>query len=65
MVSINDIDMSVRLKNCMRSAKLDNLRQIASQPPEFFMKIRNFGLGCAFELQAIMLRHGVDMNFKK
>lgn len=63
---LNELDMSVRLHNCLKSADLDTLSDVISNKRPNFFRIRNIGKRSMEELDEILkarkLQYGTDVT---
>jgi len=57
---IDELDISVRLLNCLRSADLETISDVISNDRPDFLKIRNFGHKCTRELDGILEERGLQ-----
>lgn len=53
-IEIEKLEVSSRLKNCMRRSGVSDLRDIAGIPRESIVRIRNMGDATYKELQSLM-----------
>ena len=61
-ISIYDLDLSVRLRNCLEAAKLKSLKSILEYDIDSLMKFRNYGKTSANELKAVTSDLGLRLN---
>lgn len=61
-ISIYDLDLSVRLQNCLEAAKLKSLKSILEYDVDSLMKFRNYGKTSANELKMVATDLGLKLN---
>ena len=57
---IEDLDMSFRAKNCLRSAELYTLSEVLQIPIRDMLKFRNFGKKSLGEIKGIFDKLGIN-----
>lgn len=66
MTRMEDIELSVRSHNCLRSAEIETLGQLVSKQEEELLKFKNFGKKSLAELKELVeakgLRFGMDVS---
>ncbi|MFN3393137.1 MAG: DNA-directed RNA polymerase subunit alpha [Candidatus Thermochlorobacter sp.] len=66
MTRMEDIELSVRSHNCLRSAEIETLGQLVSKHEEELLKFKNFGKKSLAELKELVeskgLRFGMDVS---
>lgn len=55
-MKIEEMNFSVRTKNCLRRGKIDTVEQLMAASDDDLMAIRSFGLGCLKEVHQILGR---------
>lgn len=61
--SIEGIDMSVRLRNCLNAAEIDDFEQLKDYTKQELVRFRNFGKKSLEELGTLMNEH--NLKFKE
>lgn len=57
--TIEDLDLSIRAKNCLVAAKITSLSQLVSYPLADLMKFRNFGMKSLTEIEQAVTELGL------
>lgn len=63
-ISINDLDISVRMYNCLVMENLRTLGDIAKKTEHEMLKIRNFGRKSLSELKDILVEYSLEFGMK-
>jgi len=61
-ISIDKLNLSKRLYNCLEACGISNLFQIVQYDADDVMKFRNFGKGCLLELENILAERGLRLG---
>lgn len=56
---IEDLDLSVRLFNCLKAAKLPTMVEVVKQTTSDLMKLRSFGLKNITEINTVLSEKGL------
>lgn len=60
-LSLDDLDISVRIKNCLLNEGITTIEDLVSKPPSQIIKITNFGWKSLKELQEELRKHGLSL----
>lgn len=60
-LTLDDLDISVRIKNCLLNEGITTIEDLVSKPPSQIIKITNFGWKSLKELQEELHRHGLSL----
>lgn len=58
--SIREMDLSVRLFNCLARDGIKDLKELYESDPKHILELRNFGPKCLDELIAVLERYNLD-----
>ena len=63
-MSVNDIELSVRAANCLSSANITTVGQLAMKTEAEMLKYRNFGKKSLNEIKDKLLQLGLSLGMK-
>ncbi len=61
-VSVNDMELSVRAKNCLNNAQIRTLGQLVRKPESEMLKFRNFGKKSLQEIKEKLEENGLSLG---
>lgn len=62
---IDDLNLSVRVHNCLKQAGLETLGELTSWTKEDLRRLRNFGSKSIAELEAVLASNGLSLRMPK
>jgi DNA-directed RNA polymerase subunit alpha len=60
--SLEDLDLSVRAYNCLKSAKINSLAELVSYDTHELLKFRNFGKKSLVEIEELLIEKGLSFG---
>jgi DNA-directed RNA polymerase subunit alpha len=63
-ITVNDLNLSVRAKNCLDHAEIGSVRELVSRTEDQLMEIRNFGDTTLTEIQEKLRELGLRLGMK-
>ncbi len=62
--SIDDLELSVRATNCLRSANIATVGELVQRTEADMLKTKNFGRKSLDEIKSVLLNMGLDFGMK-
>ena len=62
--SIDDLELSVRATNCLRSANIATVGELVQRSENDMLKTKNFGRKSLDEIKGVLLDMGLDFGMK-
>lgn len=64
-ISINDIELTIRAKNCLKLTSVETLDDLTQKTAEELLQIKNFGRKSLNELRRVMAQYGLALKGEK
>lgn len=61
-ISINDVEMTIRVRNCLKLISIETLQDLAAKSPEELLQIKNFGRKSLNELRKVLQNYGLTLS---
>jgi DNA-directed RNA polymerase alpha subunit len=63
--NIEDLDISIRAKNCLAKNGITSLEEIRDMPPGVFIRMSNIGKKTFLEIMETLELHGMGANYQR